>query len=1170
MACLITIDDQGDLGTPDEGTVRGKAHPAIEAGELPARQPDRTETCPQCQHENVHGARFCEECASPLARACSNCGTALSATAKFCHACAYPTARAGTPSRSPDSYTPKHLAERILTSRAALEGERKQVTVLFADLKGSMELLADRDPEEARKILDPVLERMMEAVHRYEGTVNQVMGDGIMALFGAPVAHEDHAVRACYAALRMQEAVKAYADEARRTTGSPPSIRVGLNSGEVVVRSIGNDLRMDYTAVGQTTHLAARMEQAALPGTIVITADTLALAEGWVQVTPLGPVPVKGLTEAAEVYEVTGAASARTRLQAAAARGLTRFVGRDAEMDHLWHALERARAGRGQVVAVVGEPGLGKSRLFREFTHSHRVRDWLIVEGAAVSYGKAAAYQPIVHLLREYFRIEPRDDARRIHERVTGKLLTLDRALEPYLSALLALVDVPVDDGIWRAMDQSQRRHRTLEGLKRLLLRESQAQPVIAMFEDLHWIDGETQGFLDSLVESVPSARLLVLVNYRPEYQHGWGGRTYYTQLRLAPLSPQSAEGLLEAMLGDEPRLLPLKRLLIDRTQGNPFFLEESVRSLVETNVLVGARGAYRLARALPEGHVPATVQAVLAARIDRLAPEDKRLLQTASVIGGDVPFALLLAVSELAEDPLRTGLAHLQTAELLYESSLFPEPEYAFKHALTNEVVYRGLLQDRQRALHGRILDAIETLYGDRLVEQVERLAHHAVRGARWDRAVRYLRQAGEKAVARSANREAIALFEQALNALQQLPESPETLGEALDIHLALGPCLGAVHGDGSPEKEAPYVAARELCLRLDDRPRLVPALWGLWHVSFNRGLYREARELGEGLFGLARQLGDPVLLLEARHALWPTLYGSGDLEAAELHTREGLDQYDPQRHRVYASIYGGHDTGVCCLNFAALTAWSRGYPDRALRFTQEALRLAGQLSHPHSTNLALYYAAVVHCERREYRATVEKAEAALDSASAHGLRRADRSALLARLGIEGALEESELARLHQAAHPPWWLWVHTFAFCLLAQAYARAGLPDKGLAVLAEIPAQALETVYAPEVHRCRGELLLGHGDTRASEAETCFRRAVELARRGGHRSLELRAATSLGRLLAQHGRREEAQQALDDVYGWFTEGFDTADLRTARALLDSLATPVVRRPHDGRIQA
>jgi len=1110
--------------------------------------------CPRCQHENPAGQKFCGECGARFASACPSCGASNPPAQKFCGECGKGLGQTDGAAKygTPQSYTPKHLAEKILTSKSALEGERKQVTVLFADLKGSMELLAERDPEEARKLLDPVLERMMEAVHRYEGTVNQVMGDGIMALFGAPLAHEDHAVRACYAALRMQESVAQYAEGVFRSHGVPLQIRVGLNSGEVVVRAIGSDLHMDYTAVGQTTHLAARMEQMATPGTILLAPATLQLAEGYVQVAARGPVAVKGLPDPVEVYALTGASAQRTRLHAAATRGLTRFVGRDAEIEQLRRALSLAHDGHGQLVALVGEPGVGKSRLVYEFTHSHRTQDWLILEASSVSYGKATSYLPVIDFLKAYFKVHDRETDREIREKVTGKVLTLDRTLEPILPALLALLDVPVEDSNWQALDPAQRRQRTLDAIKHLLLRESQGQPVLVVFEDLHWIDAETQALLDGLVESLPTARVLLLVNYRPEYQHGWVSKTYYSQLRLDALPPESAGELLNALLGDDPALEPLKRLLVRR--GNPLFIEESIRTLVETGALTRERGAYRLTRAIQAIEVPATVQVILAARIDRLPADDKQLLQTASVIGKDVPLVLLRAVAETAEDAVQRGLTHLQAAEFLYETRLFPDPEYTFKHALTHEVTYGTLLQDRRKTLHARIVGAIERSYPDRLTEHVERLAHHAVRGAMWEGAVRYLRQAGEKAVARSANREAVALFEQALAALSQLAENGETLGEALDIRILLGPCLGAVHGDGSPEKEGSYVAARELCLRLDDRPRLFPALWGLWHVSFNRGFYREARGLGEGLLGLARELGDPVLLLEAHHSLWTTLYGSGDLESAEVHAREGLEQYDTQRHRVYSSIYGGHDTGVCCLNFAALTAWTRGYPDRALRYAQEALRLAGQISHPYSRNLALYYAAWVHCQRREHQATVEKAEAALDNASAHRLR-SDRTALLARLGHEGVLKESELARLHQTARPAWWLWTHTFVFCLLAEAYARAGLPDRGLAVIAEIPKQALEAVYAPEVHRCRGELLLGQGDAHGSEAEACFRSAVELARRGGHRSLELRAATSLSRLLAQHGHREEARRVLGDVYGWFTEGFDTADLRIARELLDSL---------------
>jgi class 3 adenylate cyclase len=621
--------------------------------------------CPRCQHENREGRRFCAECAAPLAVACQSCGFSNEPGEKFCGGCAAPLTVASSPPEpkfgSPQSYTPKHLAEKILTSKSALEGERKQVTVLFADLKGSMELLADRDPEQARKLLDPVLERMMEAVHRYEGTVNQVMGDGIMALFGAPLAHEDHAVRACYAALRMQETVKRYAEGVRREQGITIRIRAGLNSGEVVVRAIDSDLHMDYTAVGQTTHLAARMEQLADPGSILLTRETLALAEGFVQVASLGPMAVRGVSARVEVYELTGISTVPSRLQAAATRGLSRFVGRDAEMDQLRRALEQARQSRGQVVAVVGEPGVGKSRLVFELTHSHRVEGWRLLEAGSVSYGKATSYLPIIELLKVYCRIGNRDTYREIREKVTGTLLTLDRALEPTLPALLALLDVPDEDPQWQTLDPPQRRQRILEAVKRLLLRETQAQPVLLVFEDLHWIDSETQAVLDTLVESLPAARLMLLVTYRPEYEHHWGSKTYYTQLRLDALPPESAGELLHALLGGDPSLQPLTRLLIERTEGNPFFLEESVRTLVETRALLGERAIYRLAQPVETVQVPSTVQVLLAARIDRLSPDEKRLLETAAVIGKDVPFPLLQAIA--ARTKRRCAAASLSSA---------------------------------------------------------------------------------------------------------------------------------------------------------------------------------------------------------------------------------------------------------------------------------------------------------------------------------------------------------------------------------------------------------------------------------------------------------------------------------------------------------------------------
>ncbi len=702
--------------------------------------------CPQCEHDNPPGARFCNACGTGLG-ACRACGQVNAPGSRFCSACGQPLGLPDSvppPTRfdSPGVYTPAHLAQRILATRKTLEGERKLVTVLFADMKGSMELLADKDPEDARRLLDTVLERMIDAVHRYEGTVNQVMGDGIMALFGAPLAHENHAVRACYAALRMQEDIGRYGDDIQRTLGVPVQIRVGLNSGEVVVGSIGSDLRMEYSAVGQTTHLAARMEQMAKPASVLLSADTLRLAEGYVQARALGPVPVRGLADPVEVFELVGTTAARTRLQVAAVRGLTRLVGRQAELGLLRQTLDHARTGRGQVVALVGEAGVGKSRLAWEITRSHRSRDWLVLESSAASHGKTTAWLPVIDLLRAYFRIDDGDDARTIREKLIGRLLALDEALRPALAAFEALLETPVEDAEWGRLDAATRHQRTLEAVKGLLLRESQVQPVLLVLEDLHWVDTATQAVLDSLVESLPAARVLLVVNYRPEYQHAWAGKTYYSQLRLDPLAPETAEGMLDTLMGGDGGLAPLKRLLIDRTQGNPFFLEETVRSLGESGALTGAPGDYRLAAALPAIQIPATVQAVLAARIDRLLAGDKRLLQLASVIGKDVPLPLLRAIADVPEQDVLRGLARLQTAEFVYETRLFPEPEYTFRHALTLEVAYGSLLHERRRELHARIVDTLERLYPDRLAEQAARLAHHAFRGEVWAKALAYLRQ--------------------------------------------------------------------------------------------------------------------------------------------------------------------------------------------------------------------------------------------------------------------------------------------------------------------------------------------------------------------------------------------------------------------------------------------
>ena len=519
------------------------------------------------------------------------------------------------------------------------------------------------------------------------------------------------------------------------------------------------------------------------------------------------------------------------------------------------------------MVAIVGEAGVGKSRLVYEVIHSHRTQGWLVLESASVSYGKATPYFPVLDLLKRYTQVEDRDDTRTIRARVTGQVLTLDEALQETIPAFLWLLEALPEDHPFLTLEPPQRRRRTLEALKRVLVRESQVQPLLLVFEDLHWIDAETQALLDTLVESLPTARLLLLVNYRPEYQHGWGSKTYYTQLRLDPLPPVSAEAFLHALLGDDPSLAPLTRLLSARTGGNPFFLEESVRTLVETQVLVGEHGAYRLTQALDRLQVPATVQAVLAARIDRLSPEEKRLLQTAAVIGTEVPFPLLQAIAALPEDELHRGLARLQAAEFLYETSLFPEPAYTFKHALTHEVAYGGLLQERRRTLHAGIVEASETLYRDRLTDQVERLAYHAVRGEVWEKALHYSRQAGARALARSANQEAVTYFEGALAALQHLPDSPDRDAQAIDLRFDLRLALlrlGAFARIFALLQEAIALAEAG-----HDQQRLGLAYRHLINHFLNMGDPVRALDVGQRALALATRLDDVALQLSTRFAL-------------------------------------------------------------------------------------------------------------------------------------------------------------------------------------------------------------------------------------------------------------------------------------------------------------
>jgi len=1119
--------------------------------------------CLQCQAENPERARFCEDCGARLEFKCPHCSEAATPGKKFCASCGGSLVTAPATPRaapSPQDYTPQHLAARILTSRAALEGERKQVTVLFADLKGSMELLADRDPEEARAILDPVLERMMEAVHRYEGTVNQVMGDGIMALFGAPLAHEDHAVRACYAALALQEALRSYGEQVRRTHGLELQARVGLNSGEVVVRTIGNDLRMDYSAIGQTTHLAARMEQLAAPGSIRLAPATLQLVEGLVQVQSLGPMPVKGLAEPVEVFELRGVAPTRSRLHAAATRGFTKFVGREAELETLRRTLEQAGSGHGQVVALVGEPGVGKSRLVWEFSHSHRSQGWLVLETRSVSYGKATSYLPVIDLLHSYCGIEARDDPRRMREKLTGKLLTLDPALQPTLPAFQALLDLPMGDAAWEALDPPRRRQQTLDALKRWVLRESQEQPLLLVFEDLHWIDSETQALIDSLVESLPTARILLLLNYRPEYAHGWAQKTYYQQLRLDPLPATSAEELLQALLGNDDSPEGLRRLLIGRTEGNPFFLEESVRSLVETGVLVGERGAYRLSRATAGTQVPATVQAVLAARIDRLDPEDKRLLQCAAVIGKDVPYPLLQAIAELPEAALGPALARLQAAEFLYETNLYPNLEYTFKHALTHEVTYGSLLQERRRSLHARIVERIEERFADRLAEQVERLAHHAVRGEVWNKAVRYLREAGLKAQARSAHREAVGYLEQAIDAVGHLPQSRETLEQAIDLRFGL---RNSLYPLGERERVYAYLREAEAFTgALGDPRRRGWVLVYLSSYSWAMGEADRAVETGQRALGIAGTVEDLALQVETPYRLGLAYWALGDYRRATEFLTQSAEALPGER--IYERF------GLPGLPYVNVRTWAAsclaelGEFSQALARLEEALQIAEAAEHPYSRIQAHQRLGDLYLCRGDAEKAIPVFQRVLAASEAAEIRRLwsgwDAMLLGYAYALAGCVGEA-LPWLEQAVESTasGLLALHSLAVTRLSEAYLLAGRGQDAQAHAARALTLAQERkergIEARALRLCGG-VAAQTDPPDVEQAKTYYQQALALAGELGMRPLVAHCHLGLGTLYQKLDCHEQAQAELTAAAEMYRAMEMTFWLEKAEAALTRMA--------------
>ena len=1173
--------------------------------------------CQHCHSENLPDAKFCSDCGAKLEQPCPSCGTANTPTAKFCRACGS-ALTSPAPERSEGASRERSrggidAAERVRVqppTDSPIDGERKTVTALFADIKGSMELMEDLDPEEARAIVDPALKLMIDAVHRYDGYIVQSTGDGIFALFGAPVAHEDHPQRALYAALRMQEDVKRYADKLRAEKGVNLQVRVGANTGEVVVRSIKTgDAHTEYTPIGHSTSLASRLQALAAPGSIAIGENVRKLVEGYFLLRPLGPARVKGATEPVNLYEVTGLGPLRTRLQRSAGRGLTKFVGRRREMDAMKHAAEQAKAGHGQIVAAMAEAGVGKSRLFYEFKAVSQ-SGWMVLETFSVSHGKASAYLPVIELLRNYFKIGSEDDERTRRERVTGRVMALDRALEDTLPYLFSLLGLNEDEEGFAQIDPEMKKRRTLEAIKRLMLRESLNQPLMVVFEDLHWIDAESQALLNLLADTIGTTKLLMLVNYRPEYSHQWGNKTYYTQLRLDPLGKESADEMLSALLGEtlpspgsalprrplpgqgeairtplpdqgeggeregarqvrvsvEGGIADLKRLIIERTAGNPFFMEETVLVLFDEGALV-RNGAVKLTRSLNQLKIPSTVQSILAARIDRLPAAEKDLLQTLAVIGKEFSLGLVRRVmarpeqdAGVVDDEFQKMLAGLQLGEFIYEQPATGDIEYTFKHALTLEVAYNSVLLERRKLIHARVGGAIETLFAQSIEDHVSELAHHYSRSANPRKAVEFLGRAGEQAAERSAYAEAHAYIAGALQLLSTMPDDLERARIELGLETAMNALILVMSGStGSPEVEQSCIRVRRLCERVGDRSLLFDAVFSLRLCYMVRGELATAKECARELIVLAGQDAKPDHLVSAHFSMAQTFLATGEFADAVRHCKDAIAVPGPARQRGSLNLA---DPAIVANFVLAQALCCLGFPDQARRIERDALSEARDATRWFTRLLAMAFDAELQQTLRDGRRTLEQADAAMSYAiEIGGSSQLGRVAPLRAwaLAETGQVEEG-IMMLRQSIAAAEATGIRTLvqAYCALAEAYKTASKPREGLETLRQgqdLMDRTGELHCAAELYRLRGELTLLGDPAATVDAESCFREAIEVARSQSAKWWELRATVSLARMLAGHGR-DQARAMLAEIYNWFTEGFDTADLKDAKALLEELA--------------
>jgi len=1045
-------------------------------------------------------------------------------------------------------------------STAPPDAERRQLTVMFIDIVESTSLSSQLDPEEYRGVVRAYQAFCSEVVQRYNGHVAQYLGDGLLVYFGYPQAHEDDAQRALRTGLGILAAMGDLNSRLQSEKGIQLALRLGIHTGLVVVGEIGSSRRQEQLALGETPNVAARIQARATPNTLVVSRATYRLIQGYFECQDLGAQALRGVTESMHIYQVLSESGATSRLDVAQPRGLTPLVGRESEVALLQERWEQAKAGHGQVILLTGDAGIGKSRLIQTLKDHVANEPHVRWECRSAEYYQNTALFPLVDLFQRLLRFQAQDTPDEKFGKLEQMLRQYRLPLEESVQLFAPLLSVPLPAHHYPPLNLSPQRQRqkTLETIITILQEEAERHPVLFIVEDLHWADPTTLELLNLVIEQIPTASLLVLLTCRPHFQPAWHHRSYLTEVTVHRLSQHATERMAAQVVGGKRLPAEVLQQIIEKTDGVPLFIEELTKAILESGYLKETHTHDELTGTLPALAIPVTLQDSLMSRLDWLMT-GKVIAQLGATIGRQFSYALLQAVSQLNERTLHEELHRLVEAELLYQRGIPPQATYTFKHALIQDAAYESLLKSTRQQYHQRIAQVLEEQFPETVEAEPELLARHYTEAGLNEQAVRYWYKAGQRASERFAYVEAIAHLRQGLALLTTLPETSKRTQHEVDIHIALGASLLATKGYGAPEVEQIYLRAHHLCQHLEEPQQLFPVLRGLWNHYTIRAEHQRAHALGEQFLTLAQQRQDSAMLVAAHRALGTTLYNLGTPAEAHRHFTQGLALYDPQQHRTSTFLYG-EDGGVMCQSFAARALWFLGYPDQALARSHEAVTLAQQIVHPFSLGFALIFAAMIHQHRREVRAVHERAETVISLALAQGFPFwLAQGAILrgwtlaqqgqAQAGIEQIHQGSNAFRATGAEIN------QSYFLGLLAEAHGTLGEPETGLRMLTEALALG-ERWYKPELYRLKGALLLQQNSDNHAEAKTCFQHALDIARSQQAKSLELRAARSLSKLWQQQGKRQEAHDLLAPVYGWFTEGFDTADLKDAKALLDELA--------------